>query len=61
MDIWTQFATTGNPNTVYLKDQQWQPLKKSNYPYVCLNIADTLNLINLPETKRMELWDSLYE
>lgn len=29
--------------------------------YMCLNISNDLSYIKLPEKKRMEFWDSLYE
>lgn len=58
--MWTQFATTGNPNGDELKTIKWQQLVKSTAPLKCLNIADELSFIDLPETKRLEFWDSIF-
>lgn len=57
----TQFAISGNPNHKSIEPNQWKPLEANTRPFKCLNIGDNVEVIDLPETKRMELWDSLYE
>lgn len=62
------FATTGNPNNETLSPVQWDPISrpvinsKTNRPsYKCLNIAENVQFIDLPEAKRMQFWDNLYK
>lgn len=57
--MWTQFASTGNPNGEELKTIKWNPLVKSTAPLKCLNISDELSFIDLPENKRLKFWDSI--
>lgn len=66
-DTWVAFATTGNPNNETLADLKWEPISqpvvdaKTGVPtYKCLNIANEVELIDLPEADRMRFWDSLY-
>lgn len=33
----------------------------SGYTFKCLNISDELEVIDLPETEKLKLWDSMYE
>lgn len=54
--MWTQFALTGIP-----KGEEWEPIKSTDTLFKCLNISNDLSFIDLPETKRMEFWDSLYQ
>lgn len=58
--IWTTFAEFGNPNDPLIEPIHWKPLT-STQEYMCLNISNDLSYIELPEKKRMEFWDSLYE
>lgn len=58
--IWTKFAESGNPNDTLVEPIDWKPLR-STEEYMCLNISNDLTYIELPEKKRMEFWDSLYE
>lgn len=62
------FATTGNPNNETIDSVQWEPVPKpaidaqtNTANYKCLNISDEITLIDLPEAKRMKLWDGLYK
>lgn len=59
--MWTQFSSTGNPNGEELKTIKWNHLIKATYPLKCLNISDELSFIDLPETKRLEFWDSILD
>lgn len=58
--IWTTFAEFGNPNDTLIEPINWKPVT-SVKEYMCLNISNDLSYIELPEKKRMEFWDSLYE
>lgn len=59
--LWASFASTGNPNCQETKDVTWKPLEADNDESLdCLNISDELSIIELPETKRMQFWESLY-
>ncbi|KFB50589.1 AGAP006227-PA-like protein [Anopheles sinensis] len=60
VELFTNFATTGNPNGGTVGDV-WQPVGQTVGPYKCLNINnDGVQFVDLPETERMELWDSMY-
>lgn len=64
IELWTSFATSGNPNnpqSEYLKGVKWEPLASTKTPYKVLNITEKLEVIELPEAKRMAFWDSMYE
>lgn len=61
--MWTQFAATGNPNCSEMGDTVWEPIGQpptAGRPMQCLNITDTLSVIDLPETDRIAFWDRLY-
>lgn len=59
--IWTKFAQDGNPNCSALGELKWESITSKETPFKCLNISNDLSIIELPETKRMAFWDSLYE
>lgn len=62
--IWTQFATTGNPYSNEIEGMEklaWDPIKKSDEVYKCLNISDELKVIDVPEMEKMKLWESMFE
>lgn len=64
VDLWTSFAITGNPNnptSPYLKDIKWEPLSDNRKNYKLLNISEKLEVIEVPEAKRLAYWDSMYE
>lgn len=64
VSIWTQFATTGNPYSSEINGMDnltWDPLKKSDEVYKCLNISDELKIIDLPEMEKIKQWESLYD
>ena len=63
MDIFTSFATSGDPNTaqtVKALGAPWQPITTLNVPYICLNINNDVTYMQLPEYEQMQFWDSLY-
>ncbi|XP_068158131.1 uncharacterized protein alpha-Est7 [Drosophila tropicalis] len=62
--IWTQFATTGNPNSTNINGMDtltWDPVQKTDKVFKCLNISDDLKYIELPEWNKVQVWESLYE
>lgn len=64
VELWTSFASSGNPNnhkSEYLKGVKWEPLGSNKTPYKVLNITEKLEMLELPEAKRMAYWDSMYE
>lgn len=64
VELWTNFATSGNPNSPHnenIKGTKWEPIPNKTLPYKVLNINEKLEMVELPEAKRMEIWDSIYE
>lgn len=60
VSLFTSFAITGNPNSSN-EQPQWKPVEsKQQPPFKCLNISNEITFIDLPETKRFLMWDSLY-
>ncbi|XP_062123468.1 esterase B1-like [Drosophila sulfurigaster albostrigata] len=60
INMWTTFATHGNPNYAQAAPITWEPLKP-DVPQMCLNIGRRLQFIELPEAKELKLWDSFYD
>ncbi|CAD7078545.1 unnamed protein product [Hermetia illucens] len=58
--MWTQFAETGDPNIESVTTNAWQPIRNDE-TFKCLNISYKISFIDLPESKSLEVWDSLYE
>lgn len=59
--IFYEFAQTGNPN-IGVGDH-WAPLNRNdvmNGHVACLNIANELKLIGLPESEAVQFWSSMY-
>lgn len=58
--IYTSFASTGDPNNASC-DVSWEPVTSVKHPLNCLNISEKkLEMIPLPETERLVVWDSVY-
>ncbi|XP_016970629.1 esterase B1 [Drosophila rhopaloa] len=57
--MWTAFAATGDPNCEIIAPVKWDPLRPGGSE-LCLNIADGLEFIPLPESKQFVVWDSFY-
>lgn len=55
----TEFAVSGNPNNETLLPAKWEPVENDK-PFKCLNIADDVTFIDLPENEKIEVWNSLY-
>ncbi|KAH8310447.1 hypothetical protein KR044_001377, partial [Drosophila immigrans] len=60
INLWTAFATHGNPNYSQTAPITWDPLKP-NAPQMCLNISKSLQFVELPEARELQLWDSFYD
>lgn len=55
----TAFAANGNPNCVETAAVNWEPIHANTTPK-CLNIGRSLEIIELPQNKRIKFWDSFY-
>lgn len=61
VSIYTTFAITGNPNNAEMEDVVWEPITSTQLPLSCLNISEKeLEMMFLPESKRLKVWDSVY-
>ncbi|XP_053676470.1 esterase B1-like [Anopheles nili] len=61
VDIFASFAAKSDPNCASTANIAWNAVPKTAPPYDCLNISnDGVQVMELPETKRMKLWDSFY-
>ncbi|KAH8264145.1 hypothetical protein KR038_003652, partial [Drosophila bunnanda] len=65
IDIVTSFAITSNPNCKLTKEQlprstEWKPLD-SNSSLECLNISESIKLMELPELQKLRVWESVCE
>uniref|UniRef100_A0A1B0G6M7 Carboxylic ester hydrolase n=1 Tax=Glossina morsitans morsitans TaxID=37546 RepID=A0A1B0G6M7_GLOMM len=61
--MWTQFAASSNPN--YEKDQNelWLPVTMASLEknqLKCLNIADDLKIIEVPDMDKLLVWEGFY-
>ncbi|CRK95644.1 CLUMA_CG009102, isoform A [Clunio marinus] len=63
ISLWTNFATTGNPNNPNNpKEQDWVHISNVKYPLNCLNISGKqIEMISLPESDRLMIWDTIYK
>lgn len=73
ISIWTEFAKSGKPLKQSTTNSdgdgdgnggddcvQWDPIKKGDHIYKCLNIGNELRMIPLPENEKLLQWESLY-
>ncbi|XP_040161093.1 esterase B1-like [Anopheles arabiensis] len=61
VDIFTSFATNSDPNCDSTASLSWTAVPKTAPPYNCLNISnDGVEVVELPESRRLQLWDSFY-
>ncbi|ETN61216.1 esterase B1 [Anopheles darlingi] len=61
VDIFTSFAANGDPNCSSTSKVTWNAVPDTVPPYECLNIGnDGITVQELPEGKRMKVWDSFY-
>ncbi|XP_026831631.1 esterase B1 isoform X1 [Drosophila erecta] len=58
--IWTAFAATSNPNCPEIGHLDWRPSTKDD-PKRVVNISSEVNIIDLPEYEKLQIWDSLYK
>ncbi|XP_052898916.1 esterase B1-like [Anopheles moucheti] len=60
VELFTNFAILGTPNGGTVGDL-WEPVEVAVDAYKCLNINNVgLSFVDLPEMRRMKLWDSIY-
>lgn len=61
VDVFSSFATKGDPNCEYTKELLWEPVKETKPTFKCLNITnDDIAFIDFPDYKRIELLDSMF-
>ncbi|XP_036329456.1 esterase B1-like [Rhagoletis pomonella] len=60
IDIWTSFAANSDPSCEKLGESKWMPLQSDGKLH-CLNVGEHLEVIELPEMHKLQVWDSLYE
>uniref|UniRef100_A0A1I8JUG0 Carboxylic ester hydrolase n=1 Tax=Anopheles funestus TaxID=62324 RepID=A0A1I8JUG0_ANOFN len=61
VDIFTNFATNGDPNGPRTANLSWTSVPKTAPPYNCLNISNEgAEVVELPESNRLKVWDSFY-
>ncbi|EDW81349.2 uncharacterized protein Dwil_GK11072 [Drosophila willistoni] len=58
--IWTSFAATSNPNCQEISEVNWQPSTKEQ-AHLVLNISNDVKIIDLPEHKKLKIWNSMYK
>ncbi|KAH8279024.1 hypothetical protein KR018_012576, partial [Drosophila ironensis] len=63
IDMLLSFANTGDPNCNHIREQlprtkKWKPLDKKS-ALECLNISDNITLRELPELKKLKVWESV--
>lgn len=68
VDIWYSFAVQSNPNggmieKELLNGSSWLPVNQTTSVgnLKCLNINRDLAIIDLPEMKKLQVWESIYE
>nr|AID61332.1 esterase [Calliphora stygia] len=63
IDIWSSFAINANPNCGHtqavLKERCWLPVCSVD-DIKCLNIGRELDVIDLPELQKLQVWESVY-
>lgn len=65
-ECWAQFARTGDPNNDIIAPIDWKPVELTGKDadkraYKCLNIANDVSFIDVPDLERMHFWDNLYK
>uniref|UniRef100_A0A1L8DM61 Carboxylic ester hydrolase n=1 Tax=Nyssomyia neivai TaxID=330878 RepID=A0A1L8DM61_9DIPT len=62
VNLLVSFATNSDPNCEAIEPTVWHPINQQTTPFRCLNISNNeVTMIDLPETERMALWDSMYK
>lgn len=57
IELWTSFAKNSKPHCADLSTE-WRAVSMKE-PNLCLNISDKLEMIELPETKYLDLWHQM--
>lgn len=61
--LWTHFATYGHPNFDPDQADLWQPVTAASaekHQLKCLNISDDLKIIDVPDLKKLMVWESFF-
>lgn len=61
--LWTHFATCGNPNFDPEQADLWQPVDAAaieKHQLKCLNISDELKVIDVPDMRKLMVWESFF-
>ncbi|XP_036329366.1 esterase B1 [Rhagoletis pomonella] len=61
--MWTHFAMHSDPNFDPEYVDLWQPVTKDNFEkrqLKCLNISDDLKEIDVPELKKLQVWENFF-
>lgn len=59
--LWTHFAADGNPNYDPTANEHWEPVSSKEKTIKCLNIADSLQVIDIPELNKLQVWESFFK
>jgi Carboxylesterase family len=60
-DIFTAFATNGNPNNHEIQEK-WDQIETNELPFKCMNInQDKTIMMPLPEGDRLKTWDEIFK
>lgn len=66
VNLFIDFASNRDYNYQFVYDDEckrypfiWWPLKSTD-PYLALNIGETMQIIEIPEKKDLQIWDSMY-
>lgn len=63
MEFFTEFARTGNPNSMITRELvQWDPVSKdvNLLNLQCLNLSNELKVETYAELNRVHIWEQLY-
>ena len=61
--MWTRFAACGDPNIDPENPNVWQPVSKHSverHQLKCLNINDDLKTIDVPDMKKLMIWEGFF-
>jgi Carboxylesterase family len=61
INIWTNFAVSGNIDCMETGNTGWKALSSIDEPLKCLNISNkSVEVIDFPETERLKIWDEVF-
>lgn len=65
-EIFSTFATVGDPNNQSIEPIEWKPIKlekitdQNDINHNVLNISNEVSYINWNDLERMQFWDEIY-